>query len=258
MELKAKPKRMVRPDVVSRAMAIASLPTNDKVQLERAVHRYLSDRSPRVRASAVDVVRKEQIRELEAEVIQLLNDTSSHVRYAAVECLGSLNEGRETPAPFLYPRLIDSHHLVRIESLESLALIQDSSALSLSLVADRLQDDDPLVRSYAAWCIAELDGRQYIEAIRSKAHTEQSDIAKVGYAEALFAFGDAEQFQTLVNFLSSPDYLIRCASANALGAAKLTSDQLRDVVKAVSFAAKNSLFRADRTTMERVQMELQV
>ncbi|WP_396126788.1 HEAT repeat domain-containing protein [Acidicapsa ligni] len=156
--------------------------------------------------------------------------------------------------PWLYPLLGDSAFLVRIVTLESLDQIGDRKALPL--IAAKLQDENALVRAYAAGAIAQLDGRKYIAEIQHALETETDDNARVGFADALFLMGDEKQFSELLKLLSSSDYRVRSASASALGVAELTPAQVRSALEAVSHAARNPLFRADRLTMERVEKEL--
>jgi HEAT repeat protein len=152
--------------------------------------------------------------------------------------------------------LQDPFPLVRIETLESLAQIGDKNALHL--IAERLHDDDALVRAYAARSIAQLDGGKYRTAIEQALRAEQDDNARVGFADALFALGDAEQLPVLLEFLSSADYRVRCAAANALSAAALTPSQRQAALAEVSRAASAALAAADRSTMERVEKELRI
>jgi HEAT repeat protein len=244
----------IRPDVVTRIQAVSSLPVEDKGRLAQALSRYLTDRSPRVRAAALEVVRDESLREVEPQVLTLLSDRSSSVRYSAVECMGALHEEESIGASWLYPLLNDPVDLVRIEALESLARIGDKG--SLSLIVERLEDDDAMVRAYAARSIALLGGRKYVAKIESASKSEQDDNAKAGFAESLFRLGDGDQLQVLLKLLSSPEYLARCASANALSDLPLDQTQLQSALEAVSYAARNALVRGDRSTMERVEKEL--
>lgn len=240
--------------VVGRVRVVMSLADGDKAQLVQSVSKYLADRSPRVRAAALDVVKAKDLHEMNEQVLNLLSDKSHTVRYSAVECLGYLHEGEAVGASWLYPLLQDSSHLVRIETLESLAQIGDKKALPL--VAERLQDDNALVRAYAARCIAELDGGQFRAAIERALKVEQNENAKVGFAEALFALGNAEQLPVLLEFLSSTDYHVRCAAANGISSAELTPSQRQAALAGVSHAARAALVKADRSTMERVEKEL--
>ncbi len=254
MRHKADEGQATRANVVTRIRAVSSLPVEDKGRLAETLSRYLADRSPRVRAAALEVVRDESLREVEQQVITLLSDRSSFVRYSAVECLGALHEEESIGASWLYPLLTDPVALVRIEALESLARIGDKG--SLSLIVERLHDDDAMVRAYAARSIALLNGREYITNVASASMSEQDDNAKAGFAESLFRLGDDDQFAVLLRLLSSSEYLARCASANALSDLPLDQTQLRSALEAVSHAAQNALVRGDRSTMERVEKEL--
>ncbi len=246
--------RESRPSVVTRIQAVSALPVEDKGRLAQTLSRYLADRSPRVRVAALEVVRYESLREVEPQVLTLLSDRSSFVRYSAVECMGALHEEESIVASWLYPLLNDPVVLVRIEALESLTRIDDKG--SLPLMVERLRDDDAMVRAYAARSIALLDGRKYVTNIESASRSEQDDNAKAGFAEALLRLGDGDQFSALLKLLSSPEYLARCASANALSGLPLDQTQIRSALEAVSHAAQNALVRGDRSTMERVEKEL--
>src|SRR5258708_5173922 len=249
-----KGKRKTGRGVTDRIRILTSLVEGDKACLPHAIGRYLTDRSPKVRAFAIDLVREESLSEMEEQVLSLLSDKNTCVRYSAIECLGSLHEGEAIEAPWLYPFLQDTVPLVRIETLESLAQIGDWKALPQ--IAEKLQDEDALVRAYAAISIAELEGKEYVAVIENASRTERNDRARVGFAEALFDLGDEGQFSILLELLSSSDYRVRCASANALSYAELTPAQVQSAPKKVSFAARHSLGRADKSTMERVKKEL--
>jgi HEAT repeat protein len=250
MQDPAPKKRKPRLTATDRAIAIDSLPTGDRPKLVLSLSRHLSDRSPKVTWLALEKVRSENLRELEFKVRGLLSDRSRLVRDSAVECLGTLYEDEGIEASWLYPLLEDSYFLVRIETLESLAQIGDKSALPL--IAKKLEDVDPLVRSYAATAIEDLDGDEYVHAIRSALSIEKEERAKIGYASALYYFGDANQFQVLLGFLTSSNYLVRCAAANTISIFKLESDELNAAIKAVNHARKNFLYRGDQSTMETV------
>lgn len=246
--------RRTRLGVVDRTKAVMSLPMGEKAAIAEAVRGYLADRSPRVRSAALDVIKDENLRELEPQVVLSLSDRSSSVRYSAIECLGSFHEEESVAATWLYALLDDPSFLVRIATLESLDQIGDKNALPL--IAPRLHDEEALVRAYAAGAIAQLDGKKYASEIERALETETDDNARVGFADALFLMGDQKQFPELLKLLSSSDYRVRSASANALSAAELTPVQVRSALEAVSHAARNALFKADRSTMERVEKEL--
>ena len=248
--------RQVRKLVSDRIDVVNSLNRGNKIRLSMEIKRYLADRSPLVRAAAIDIVREENLREFMTYALQGLSDKNYFVRYSSIECLGALHEGEGIRADWLYPLLQDTDPVIRVQTIESLGQIGDKE--SLNLIAEKLDDRDPLVRAYAAQSIAELDGKQFITAIEKAAKTETDDSAKVGFANALFSLGDEGQFFVLLGFLSSSDYRVRCASANVLSVADLTSVQLKAALEAVSYAARHALAVADRSTMEHVQKKLRV
>jgi HEAT repeat protein len=84
MRSEATKKREPERGVVSRVRVVMSLADGDKAQLAQSVSKYLADRSPRVRAAALDVVKEEDLREMNEQVLNLLSDKSSTVRYSAV------------------------------------------------------------------------------------------------------------------------------------------------------------------------------
>ena len=86
-----------------------------------------------------------------------------------------------------------------------------------------------------------MDGREYVTEIERALETETDDNARVGFADALFLLGDQRQFSELLKLLSSSDYRVRCASANALRAAELTPAQIQSALEAVSHEARHAL-----------------
>lgn len=82
-----KAKRQINRGVVSRVTNVIALSDSDRAQLAQSLTRYLSDRSPRVRSTALDVVREKKLSEMDADVLNLLTDKSRSVRSSAVECL---------------------------------------------------------------------------------------------------------------------------------------------------------------------------
>ena len=59
--------------VVGRVSVVMSLADGDKSQLAQALSKCLADRSPKVRAAALDVVRLEGLREMNEQVLNLLS-----------------------------------------------------------------------------------------------------------------------------------------------------------------------------------------
>src|ERR1700735_910409 len=78
--------------VQARVLAIKSMPQHDRKNLVGAIKRSLTDRSPTVRAAALDLVREADVNEVEDQVRKTLLDKHRSVRYTAVETLGALHE----------------------------------------------------------------------------------------------------------------------------------------------------------------------
>jgi serine/threonine-protein kinase len=243
-----------KPSVEDRIAAVKSLHDDDRSNLLRSVSYYLNDRSPKVRETALQVALDQALSELDDQVRALVFDRNSFVRQRAIECFGLFHEGEAIKAPWLYPFLKDPNTLTRVETLETLDQIGDKSALPA--MAEKLRDDDYLVRAYAAICIAQLGGRRFRKRIESASKIEEAEKAKPWFARALLFLGDWKQFSNLLELLSSNSPTTRCAAANALAAFDWSSDQLRLVLSAVADAERNFLARSDQTTMQRVLKEL--
>jgi HEAT repeat protein len=251
---RAAKKQGTKPTVIERVSTVMSFAEIDQENLASEVKRYLADQSPTVRAASIEIVRKKNLHDFEPDVLALLSDKNHAVRYTAAECLGALHEDEGISASWLYPLLQDPNELVRIETLESLGRIGDKKAAPL--IVKRLEDDRPLVRSYAARFVADLGGKKYLPELAKRKTLEKDDVAKVGLAYALFTLGESEQLSVLLELLSSANYAVRCASANSLSALDFTPAQHEAVLSALSYAAQNALAVADRSTMERVEKEL--
>jgi HEAT repeat protein len=247
-------KQGIKPTVIERVSAVMSLAEIDNKDIASEVKRYLADQSPTVRAAAIEIVRKKNLHDFEKYILALLSDKNHAVRYSAAECIGAFHEDEGIAATWLYPLLQDPNELVRIETLESLERIGDKKAVPL--MVKRIDDDRPLVRSYAARFVADLGGKQYLQTLVKRKTKEKDDVARVGLAYALFSLGDSTQLSVLLELLSSANYTVRCAAANSLSALKFTPAQRQAVLAALAQAAQNALAVADRSTMERVEKEL--
>jgi HEAT repeat protein len=239
---------------MERQFAVRAIPVDDRELLIKAVRLYLNDRSPAVRAEAVEVVCKQFLWELEDRIHELLFDKQGYVRRVAVECLGDFYGEQRFEVPWLYPLLGDPDDLVRVETLESLAYIGDRKALPL--MVERLADEDSLVRSYAAYCTAQLGGKRYRKLIEAASDVEETETTRPWFARALFMLGDVKQFGRLVELLTSPSATARCATANALAELSLSPEQVEIALAAVSQALQNFLYRSDQEAMRLAQESL--
>jgi len=243
-----------RPTVEDRMTAIKALDVDDRTQLVRSIGSYLKDPSPRVRETALEVARDEILSELDDQVIGLISDKKNFVRQRAIECFGSFHAEEAIKVAWLHPLLQHPEVLTKVETLETLDQIGDKSAPPAMI--ECLRDDDYLVRAYAAISIAQLGGKRFRKQIESAAKAEEVEKAKPWFARALFLLGDQEQFQKLLEFLSSTSPTPRCTSANALADLPLSPAQQRTALAAVANAGRNFLARSDQSTMETVGKQL--
>lgn len=207
-----------------------------------------------VRSEAVDQACKHEITDFEPQALAFLSDKNQFVLYSAIQYLGFCHEAEGVGATWLYPLLAHSEMLVRIEAIESLGQIEDRKALPL--IAKLLHDEEELVRAYAAMILAGSGFRKYHKQVESAAAKETTGNIQAHFARALYEFGDSSQFQSLTGFLRANDYLTRCAAANSLNGIFLDTEQIQQAIAAIANARLNYLFRADQTTMERVEQRL--
>jgi HEAT repeat protein len=240
--------------VSARIERLREIPADDLATLKVAIRKALSDRSPMVRSEAVDQARKHDFAEFEPQALALLSEKNQFVLYSAIQYLGSRHESERISATWLYPLLAHQKSLVRIETIESLGQIEDRK--SLPLIAKRLEDEDELVRAYAAMILADSGFRKYREQVERAAAKETTGNIQAHFARALYEFGDLSQFHRLIEFLSADHHLTRCAAANSLNGILLDREQLQQAIAAVANARIDYLFRADQTTMETVERQL--
>lgn len=214
----------------------------------------MRDPSPSVRSAAVQMVAEHEVEAAVPLVEGLLNDRSEKVRLAAVKCLGAMQGASGFSHEKLRSLLADASFLVRIETLESLALRRDFKALPK--IVTLLSDENPLVRAFAARSIAALDGRSYIQAIHNVIKKEKEDAAKVGLLEASFVLGDEDALSPFLHLLSSDDYRVRCSVANSLEYMQLKKPQVKIVIAALSRAKLKALGVADKSSIARAMTKL--
>ncbi len=163
---------------------------------------------PKVREAALQVTLNEALSELDDQVTALIRDEIISSANARSSVLGSSTKEKPSKFTWLHPFLQYPDVLTKVETLETLDQIGDKS--SLPAMIECLRDDDYLVRSYAAISIAQLGGKRFRKQIQSAARAEETERAKPWFARALFQLGDQEQFQKLLEFLSSTSPTPRC------------------------------------------------
>jgi HEAT repeat protein len=239
-----------RQTVAQEVEALKRAAKRDKRKLLKLMPGALRHRSPKVRDCAVLLATKLHLKEAVHLVEPLLRDNNEGVRYDSAECVGILERGRKSSPAGLLNLLQDSSALVRAQALESLALLEDRKALPK--IVQLLSDREPVVRSYAATTIGELNGTAFLRNIQSGLATERIELARVGFYEALFSLGYRKTLPDMLMLLQSSNYHVRCAAANALESMPLDAGEVELASGALRAASLKPLFRADETTTSRV------
>lgn len=197
-----------------RAKALESLSRRDGSMAFNLIVSSLSDPSPLVRVTAAETLGQVGNKQAVPHLIDKLTDTNGEVRMRAAESIGLLLSKTEKNLPALLKCLKDCDELVRIAAVESLVLIEDRK--SLPALRKSLEDRSPLVRFYIASAIGRLGGRKDIAKLENGLRNERSQIAKVGFYEALCLLGQKKFLEPLLSLLKSKNYKVRCATANVL------------------------------------------
>jgi HEAT repeat protein len=240
--------------VAGRVNLLEHIASTDTRAFRTMITSALADRSPAVRGKAVLLVTEHKITDVLPLVVRLLRDKSADVRYDAAESVGLLRRDTRTVYPALRSLLSDKSALVRIQAVESLALIGDQSALPK--IVPLLSDHDPIVRSYAATTIADLNGSRYAKRVEKALRKERNDLARAGLLEALFLFGKRGTLPELLSLLTSRDYHVRCSAANALEFLPLKRSELTLAIDALRKASYKPMALADASTVKRVLKRL--
>lgn len=233
---------------VADRMALLKHSAKERDRTKRALllARWMEDPSPSIRSSAIQLAAESNDIAAVTNVEGLLHDPSEKVRVTALEYLGALGKGH---GHLVRALLTDRSILVRIEALETLSSLKDRTALPA--IAKLLDDENPLVRAFAARAIAALRGRKYVSAIQNAMAIEKQDSARAGFLEALIHFGKWKLLEEFLQLLSSADYRVRCSVANALDSIPLNRIRMDSVVNALSRAKCASIGPADADCVAR-------
>jgi HEAT repeat protein len=214
----------------------------------------LRDPSPRVRATAIELIAREKVVSLEGLVRHALTDSNTVVRTEAVEALGVLHKGSGTHLTDLTACLRDPKPIVRIVAIESLSLIKDRQ--SIPEILPLIKGDDPLVRAYAAISLADLGCLECLTHLVDALKQNQPEAAAAGILVALHLMGSKDRLPELITLLSSTEYQVRCFVANWLPRLGLHGEDLESAKHGVRIALNNPVARADASSMSRVLHEL--
>src|SRR5262245_49065742 len=164
-----------------------------------------------------------------------LSSRHGEVRQRSAEVMGILLAGGIAPRSLIHALQSDPDELVRTEAAESLGAIGDPRARRV--LRGAMTDRSPLVRAYAASAIANIRGRSDAALLRKRLAVERNPQVRASLVEALYSAGDRSALPRLLKFLSNKNYRVRCAAANAIGAAKPTKEDRASAIGALRDAA---------------------
>jgi HEAT repeat protein len=215
--------------VLARIDALDALdPTSE--QCVPQVEHALRDRSPLVREFAVRFVEEHRLLRFIPNVEACLTARNWLLRTQAAVSLGELLEPNGKPHKGLRKLLKDKEWVVRIDAMESLAMLEDLG--SMPQIAKLLKDENGVVRSYAATILAEKCGRTYKPQVSKLLQTENDTHARLGFLTALFRMGDRHLLSQLLDFLQSEIYQIRCSVIHSVEDLTLNESERATTIKA--------------------------
>jgi len=219
-----------RSTVSQRIDALAALDPSGGHDCAPQILKALKDRSPSIRTNAVELIKLHSIISLLPQVEDRLEDSRWLVRTEAAVCIGEILEPSGKPHSGLRKLLKDPNWVVRIDAMESLAMLEDLGAMTQ--IAKLLKDENGIVRSYAATILSEKCGHTYKPQISKLLQTENDPHGRLGFLAALFSMGDRHLLPQLLDFLQSEVYQVRCAVIHNLEDLPLNEAERSTIVKA--------------------------
>jgi HEAT repeat protein/beta-lactamase regulating signal transducer with metallopeptidase domain len=145
---------------------------------------------------------------------EALTDGDAHVRLAAAEGLGGLEDPRAVEA---LSRALRTDENVEVRRMAAWALGEIEDAAAVPALSDALRSDrDEEVRRMAAWALGEIESATAVEALGAALRDQSVEVRKT----AVWALGEIESpngVQYLLPFLRDENAQIRGQAAWALG-----------------------------------------
>jgi HEAT repeat protein len=179
-------------------------------------------------------------------LLQLSYDNDAEVRLRAIEALYPFSDTQEI-IHRIREALDDYDELVRVASIEILGDWEDNS--SVSKIINCLNDEQWLVRAYAAIALCKLGDRIAVEVIESKICYTSNDEELLRYYMALWCLGKKQYRVKALELLEHPEYRVRCAVANLLLECKDYVEINEDIVKKLDDALKKEKTEASRSSI---------
>lgn len=225
-----------------------------RVTIGASLRALATDRRPLVRRLVVDCAQHlPQPVRIDA-LLSLASDKNAEVRGAAVDAIGDALQGASCP-PVLLRRLRDTNILVRVSAAAAVGQIGDKRVLTKLWPA--LRDRSPLVRSYVAAAIGRLGNPRSLGRLKARLQNDRSSTARVGLLEGISSLGDeAVAVEGVLRLLKAKDYRVRCATANSLGAMRVSGGRATQIRKGVTQALRIEPTRAARQALHRALRNL--
>ena len=163
-------------------IAKAPLAADQAARLIKALDHY----DPAVRAGTARVIGRLKLAEAGDVLIKAINDSQADVRYAAMQALGAIRDGRAAGAlteQFAFYGKGEGAW----SALEALARI--GAPTSVPLFRERLQDKDPYIRRAATEGLGRAGDAVSIDALERNATIDDSPMVRIATAFALQKLG---------------------------------------------------------------------
>lgn len=206
-------KKLKNKSVIDRYDVLRELIKKDNSNLEPALGKALSDRSPRIRSLAAETIGEKQLTNLLPKLGSMTDDPSTMTRVSVIESIGILSPPKEI-ALALVKYLQDDNELIRVVTAEALGEIGNKDVIGE--LENSLLDSSPLVRGYSVGAIRKIGKGKSLQLLKKYLDKENEDRTKVDYYGALYSLGRVEYLDSLLNLMNSDDPYVRGAVPNKL------------------------------------------
>ena len=217
------------------------------LELKKGLVKALNDKSPTVRGFAIEIIGDQELHEMLADVVSMLDDSSDEVRMLAIESIAKLDDGKRYVKQ-IAKYLQDKNELVRVAAAEFLGEFGKPNVLDDLEMA--LNDESALVRSYVTASIGSIGQKKSVSVPEKFLLSERDEVARVGFYVGLHKLKQKEYLHQLMELIESEDYRVRCAAANSLSSLKLASTEISLVVKILKSALGKEKTVAARSSIE--------
>lgn len=218
----------------------------------QGIAEYLKEENREVRITAIAALGELPVNPMiKSSLLLLTEDPDEEVRYLALEALWGYT-GEEVFDAHVR-RLKDSDELVRMSAVEGLGELRDARAEKY--LVRSLSDEEEIIRRDAAAGLGKIGVQTAIPVLQKHLQQEKSSLAKVGIYNGLYLLGSQIHLQSLLNLLSDPSYVVRCAVANTV-VTLADQENEKSIKKALKVALRKESTIAVQSTIQEVLDEL--